>query len=493
MVVMPRDPARGLQHCDNWNSKPTRFSNIPDAVAILFLLDLVCLSLTYAAVLYPIQTRLDIWNHTQLAVLTCLQTATSLLLLYAAGSYRRDGLVRFSTAMIPLGLALGCSVALMVPVMHVALGAIYPDLLIYRSISRSATLALLGSGITLAAGIGVRLAFFAMSRRGWFQRKILVIGTSEKARYIFDMLSDEKYRGFSDLSFLSETVLGGQEIAPEVPEEKIIKAGDRSLFEIASELRVDGIVVAAENDALLLDPLLTCKTVGLPVLEFNSFIERETGRVDLRWVDLSWLVYSHGFEIRVMDIFLKRLTDLVVASIMLWAALPVLLMSALAIRLEGKGPIFYRQTRVTRGGRTFELYKLRTMRVDAERHGAQWAAERDPRITKVGNVLRRFRLDEIPQLINVLRGDMSLVGPRPERPVFVAQLSEQIVMYGLRHNVKAGITGWAQLNYPYGASVEDARRKLEYDLFYMKHFNVLRDLAILLQTCRIVLWPEGVR
>jgi len=493
MTVMAREAVARARDCDIWNSKRARLSNIPDAVAILFLLDLVCLSLTYVAVLFPIHVRLDIWNNTQLAVLTGLQTTASLVLLYAAGSYRRDALVRFSTAMIPLSIALGCSAALLIPVMHVVMGAIYPSQLIYRSISRCATLALLGSGITLAAGMGVRLAFFAMSRRNWFQRKILVIGTGEKARYIFDMLSDEKYRGFCDLSFVAENVLGGQGVEPQVPEVRIVKAGDRSVFDIAAELRVDSIVVAAENDALLLDPLLTCKTVGLPVLEFNSFIERETGRVDLRWVDLSWLVYSHGFEIRVMDIFLKRLTDLAVALVMLWAALPVLAMAALAIRLEGRGPILFRQTRVTRGGRTFELYKLRTMRVDAERNGAQWAAERDPRITKVGNVLRRFRIDEIPQLLNVLKGDMSLVGPRPERPVFVAQLSEQIIMYNLRHNVKAGITGWAQLNYPYGASVEDARRKLEYDLFYMKHFNVLRDLAILLQTCRIVLWPQGVR
>jgi len=252
-------------------------------------------------------------------------------------------------------------------------------------------------------------------------------------------------------------------------------------------------VVAAEQPTLPLEPLLSCKAGGIPVCEFNTFIERETGRVDLRWVDLSWLVYSHGFEIRFLDMFLKRLTDIVVAALMLWCALPVLAIAALAIAIEGRGPILFRQVRVTQGGRIFNLYKLRTMRTDAEKNGAQWAAEKDPRITAVGNVLRRFRVDEIPQLINVLKGEMSLVGPRPERPVFVEQLSDQIEMYNLRHSVKAGITGWAQLNYPYGASVEDARHKLEYDLFYMKHFSILRDFAILLQTGRIVLWPEGVR
>jgi exopolysaccharide biosynthesis polyprenyl glycosylphosphotransferase len=205
------------------------------------------------------------------------------------------------------------------------------------------------------------------------------------------------------------------------------------------------------------------------------------------------MIYSHGFEMRLGDILLKRLTDMVLSIIMLLATLPVLAIAAIAIASDGPGPIFYRQTRVTQHGRTFLLFKLRTMRVDAERHGAQWAAENDPRITRVGAFLRRYRVDEVPQLINVLRGDMSLVGPRPERPVFVRELAETIQMYHLRHGVKAGLTGWAQVNYPYGASVEDARRKLEYDLYYMKNYSLLRDIAIMLQTFRILVWPHGVR
>jgi sugar transferase (PEP-CTERM system associated) len=265
------------------------------------------------------------------------------------------------------------------------------------------------------------------------------------------------------------------------------------LEEINSELRVDCVVVAADNNAVPLEPLLACKTGGIPVLDFNTFVERETNKVNLRWAELSWLVYSHGFEVRAMDTVLKRIMDVTCSLIMLWLALPVLAAAAIAIALEGRGPILFRQTRVTQGGKAFELMKLRTMRVDAEKDGARWAAVNDPRITPVGSLLRRFRIDEIPQLINVLRGEMSLVGPRPERPVFVEQLAGQIDMYNLRHCVKAGVTGWAQINYPYGASVEDARCKLEYDLFYMKHFSILRDFAIMLQTCRIVLWPQGAR
>jgi sugar transferase (PEP-CTERM system associated) len=469
------------------------FPNIPNAAAVLFLMDLVSLSTANLLVIYQIRTRLDIFDQSQVPLYLAVSALTTLLLLYAAGCYRREALVRFSTAMIPLGIALGFSAAVLTPLMHFVLGGIYTDELIYRSISRSATLALLSSGISLAAGMANRLLFFAMSRRHWFQRNILVVGTGARARYLFDLLSGEKYRGFAALTFVSESVLGGPAAAQEISNDVILSSQGGSIHEMAASLRADSVVVAAEHNTVPLEPLLTCKAGGIPVCEFNTFIERETGRVDLRWVDLSWLVYSNGFEIRPVDVFLKRLTDIVGAAIMLWAAFPVLVMAAIAITLEGRGPILFRQTRVTQGGRTFNLFKLRTMRVDAEKHGAQWAAEKDPRITPVGSILRRFRIDEIPQLINVLRGEMSLVGPRPERPVFVEQLAKEIAMYNLRHSVKAGITGWAQLNYPYGASVADARCKLEYDLFYMKHFSVLRDLGILLQTCRIVLWPQGVR
>ena len=472
---------------------PSPLSNIPNAAAVLFLFDLFFLSFANVVLLSPIRQRLDIVHSSQIPVLVALSTAITVLLLYAAGSYRRDALVRFSTAMIPLSVALGFSTVVLVPLMHFMLGAIFPGELIYRSISRCATLALLGSGISLAAGIADRLAFFAMVRRRWFQRRILVVGTGERARYIYDLFQEEKYRGFAELTFVPESALGANAVPSELPPGIDHLPDGRSVAELTSSSKIDMVVVAAEQPTIPLEPLLSCKAGGIPVCEFNTFIERETGRVDLRWVDLSWLVYSHGFEIRLLDMFLKRLTDLIVAAVMLFCALPVLTIAALAIILEDRGPVLFRQIRVTQGGRPFTLFKLRTMRLDAEKNGAQWAEKRDPRITPVGNILRRFRIDEIPQLFNVLRGEMSLVGPRPERPVFVRQLSEQIEMYNLRHSVKAGITGWAQLNYPYGASVDDARHKLEYDLFYMKHFSILRDLAILLQTGRIVFWPEGVR
>jgi sugar transferase (PEP-CTERM system associated) len=273
-----------------------------------------------------------------------------------------------------------------------------------------------------------------------------------------------------------------------------VAAQGRTIDELASTLTADEVVVALdEKRGLSLDRLLACKTSGVPVIEYDAFVERETGRVDLRWLDLSWLVYSPGFQTNLIDGALKRLTDIVVSLAMLFVSLPVLVAAIGAIAFEGPGPIFYVQRRVTRGGREFQIYKLRTMRPDAEKKGAQWASENDPRITRVGAFLRRSRIDEIPQLINVLLGDMSLVGPRPERPQFVQQLAAEIPLYQLRHSVKAGLTGWAQINYPYGASVDDARAKLEYDLFYIKNYSVLRDVAILLQTFRILVWREGAR
>jgi lipopolysaccharide/colanic/teichoic acid biosynthesis glycosyltransferase len=168
-------------------------------------------------------------------------------------------------------------------------------------------------------------------------------------------------------------------------------------------------------------------------------------------------------------------------------------MGMAAIRWEGRGPVLYRQERVTQDGRVFSILKLRTMRVNAEAQGAVWAREKDNRITRVGSFLRRARIDELPQLVNILRGDMSFVGPRPERPIFVKELAEKIPLYNERHMVKAGLTGWAQINYPYGASIDDARSKLSYDLYYVKNFSVLFDFVILLQTLRVVLWPSGVR
>jgi len=208
----------------------------------------------------------------------------------------------------------------------------------------------------------------------------------------------------------------------------------------------------------------------------------------------SWLIFSDGFRMSWVARTVKRLFDVTVSASMLVLTLPLLLLTALAIKLEDGGPVIYSQERIGLFGRPFTLYKFRSMHVDAERHSRpQWAQKADSRITRVGSVIRKVRIDELPQLINVLKGDMSFIGPRPERPYFVDQLGAQIPFYGERHAVKPGITGWAQINYPYGASLQDARNKLSYDLYYVKNHTLLLDCIVLIQTVRVILFPEGAR
>jgi exopolysaccharide biosynthesis polyprenyl glycosylphosphotransferase len=227
------------------------------------------------------------------------------------------------------------------------------------------------------------------------------------------------------------------------------------------------------------------------VHDFSSFLERETGRVDLDSLNPSWLIFSDGFSAgRRISGVAKRLFDVAASLLLLVLTLPLVALAALAVKLESAGPVLFRQRRVGLYGQPFDLIKLRSMRVDAEVGGkAVW----DPRVTRVGRIIRKLRIDELPQAWSVLKGDMSFVGPRPERPQFVADLEARLPYYAERHVVKPGITGWAQINYPYGASVEDAREKLEFDLYYAKNYTPFLDLLILLQTARVVIWPEGAR
>jgi sugar transferase (PEP-CTERM system associated) len=257
------------------------------------------------------------------------------------------------------------------------------------------------------------------------------------------------------------------------------------------------VVLAIEErrNALPLNDLLRIKTTGVQVHDFSTFLERETGRVDLDSLNPSWLIFSDGFSAgRRASGVAKRLFDIVASVALLALTFPLIAATALAIMLESRGPAFFRQRRVGLYGVPFDLLKLRSMRIDAEVGGkAVWAQKDDPRVTRVGRIIRKLRIDELPQAWSVLKGEMSFVGPRPERPQFVADLEARLPYYAERHVVKPGITGWAQINYPYGASVEDAREKLELDLYYAKNYSPFLDLLILLQTVRVVIWPEGAR
>jgi len=268
------------------------------------------------------------------------------------------------------------------------------------------------------------------------------------------------------------------------------------LQRIAEEQKIGRIIVALEDrrGALPIRTLVNLRVRGIPVEDAHTALAALTGRVWLEAVRPSWFVYSDGFRRSRLTAVLKRMLDLCFGIIGLVASAPLMALIALAVRLDSKGPALYRQTRVGQGGRLFQVLKFRSMRENAEEeNGAQWAQEQDPRVTRVGRVLRKYRLDEMPQFINVIRAEMSFVGPRPERPVFVEQLREQIPYYDERHSVRPGITGWAQVQHSYGGTVEDSVRKLEYDLFYLKNMSILFDFAIVLQTIRIVLFGRGAR
>jgi sugar transferase (PEP-CTERM system associated) len=240
--------------------------------------------------------------------------------------------------------------------------------------------------------------------------------------------------------------------------------------------------------------LLKCKLQGIRVLELSSFFERENGHLQLDSMNASWMILSDGFHQGMLRDTVKRLFDLLVSSAMLVVCLPVMALTALLIKLESPGPVLYRQERVGQGCRSFTILKFRSMCVDAEKDGTpRWARQNDSRVTLTGRFIRRTRIDELPQIFNVFFGDMSFVGPRPERPYFVQDLTQKIPYYGVRHTVKPGITGWAQVRYPYGASEEDAMHKLQYDLYYVKNHSLFLDLMILFQTAQVVLWGRGVR
>jgi sugar transferase (PEP-CTERM system associated) len=272
---------------------------------------------------------------------------------------------------------------------------------------------------------------------------------------------------------------------------------DKKIIAIAEEYKVDEIVIALDdrNQNFPLNELLDCKMSGLTIMNMIAFYEREQGIISLENVNPSWLVSCDGFAQGDLRSLEKRSFDVLASLILLSVTWPFMLLTALAILLESgfKGPIFYRQLRVGEKNQNFELLKFRSMKPDAEKNGAQWARQNDDRITRVGRVIRKCRLDELPQIFNVLRGDMSFVGPRPERPEFVQVFNETIPYYRERHRVKPGITGWAQLCYPYGADENDTIQKLQYDLYYVKNYSLFLDFSIMFNTVEVILWGKGAR
>jgi sugar transferase (PEP-CTERM system associated) len=322
--------------------------------------------------------------------------------------------------------------------------------------------------------------------------RVLVLGAGPEARLVEASLAASRPLGMMLVGFYP---LGNSKESVVTPSKLL--ATDASLEQTVQRLSIDEVIVAVRQQrggVLPLRELLDCRLGGVQVSDLAGFFERVYGQVAIESLKVSWLIYGHGFRQNPLRNFIKRAFDVVVSAMLIVATGPFLLLAALMIALGGGGPVIYRQERVGYRGKTFTVLKLRSMARDAEKDGrATWATENDSRITKVGRWIRRARIDEIPQLLNVLRGEMSFVGPRPERPEFVAMLTEQIPFYAVRQSVKPGLTGWAQVRYSYGASVEQSVRKLEYDLYYVKNHTLLLDLVILLETVRVVLLGEGAR
>ena len=330
-----------------------------------------------------------------------------------------------------------------------------------------------------------------------FQRRVLILGSGQQALRAAAQLTGPEGR-------ISARLIGfvpgsGPTLLEDSRRTPRLELAGRTLRELCLAEDVDEIIIAQDErrgaGGLPVDALLDCKFDGIAVTDLSSFLERETGTLEIAQLRPSWLVFSQGFA-QPLRKGSKRAFDVLVSLGLLASSWPLMLLAALAIKLEDgwRAPVFYRQARVGLNGRSFDVVKFRSMRTDAEQFGqAQWAEADDPRVTRVGRILRKARLDELPQLANILKGDMAFVGPRPERPVFVKGFNGGIPFYAERHRVKPGLTGWAQINYPYGASAEDARRKLEYDLYYVKNYSLLLDLLILIRTVEVVLIGKGAR
>jgi len=395
------------------------------------------------------------------------------------GVYSADAMqaFRFAVARLLVAISLG---VILISVLRFA----FPLLSLWRSNS------LYSMVLAVVLLMVVRVLLGGFISGDLFKRRVLLLGAGRRARRVLDL---EKRPGAGFVI----TACVDMKDAPALIETAICRTDVTSLADLVGRTQADEVVLALDErrNTVPIDALLRLKTTGVHVTDISTFLERETGRIDLDTLHPSWLIFSDGFSSgRQLQMLLKRGFDIVASAILLILVSPLILVTALLVKLDSRGPAFYRQTRVGLNGRRFVILKLRSMRSDAEAGGAAiWARKGDARITRIGRIIRLVRVDELPQLWTVLTGDMSFVGPRPERPEFVAELERQIPFYAERHMVKPGITGWAQINYPYGASLEDARHKLEYDLYYSKNSSPFLDVLIILQTMRVLLWAEGAR
>lgn len=397
----------------------------------------------------------------------------------AMGLY--DSEVREAVGMTLLRLLLAFVLGLVLAALAITL---FPSLTVGPNALMSAfAVALVGSAVT-------RLVVVGWITPHAFQRRVLVLGTGSRAASVEDLVKGKddyiKIVGY----------LPTQRAQNHVDTGRILPHAE-SLLEAVKRHRVNEIVIAVRDrrgGVLPVQELLECRLRGIAVTDLASFFERERCQLHLESLNMSWMIFGEGFRQGFVRETVKRFFDVAASGLLVLLTLPVMLLTALCIYLEDGGPVLYRQERVGQGGRIFTIFKFRSMRGDAERDGKpRWAGANDDRTTVIGRIIRKLRIDELPQILNVLRGDMSFVGPRPERPFFVDQLASKIPYYGARHSIKPGITGWAQVRYPYGASLDDAVEKLQYDLYYVKNHTLFLDIMVLIETVQVVLWGKGAR
>jgi len=407
--------------------------------------------------------------------------AVNMVAMLSMGLYRKGAREGLTGVFLRLAGALAFGAAVLA-----VLFFLLPDTTLDRGVMA------LAFGLALAGLLATRLVGVRVLQRDAFKRRVLVLGAGRTAS-LFNFLRRVADReGFEVVAFVP-----GPGETPRIESERVARPAG-PLIDYAQERFVDDIVIALDDarGGFAMDDLLACKMNGIEVLDASDFFERECGVLKLDALRPSKMIFSRGFRQSLYRGMVKRVLDIVASAVLLLLAWPLMLLAVLGIAIEGRGrgSVLFRQVRIGQQGREFNLLKFRSMIMDAESDGvARWASQDDPRITRFGAFMRKTRIDELPQLFNVLRGDMSFVGPRPERPVFVDQLAKRLPFYHLRHWVKPGVTGWAQINYPYGASERDALEKLQYDLYYVKNQGVALDLLIIAQTVEVVLWGRGSR
>jgi sugar transferase (PEP-CTERM system associated) len=464
-----------------------RGQHVHASIAVLSLIEAALFfGAIYGATLAHFNVNLEALSHFRrlsgaLWPRALLFSAVMVMSLLAFGLYSSRQRARLAGIVLRVALALVTGAVITGTLFYLV-----PALWIARDVVMFAAIGGLG-GVTLS-----RVVFTHLVDENVFKRRVLVYGAGDSAASIEGLRRRADRRGFVLIGFVPT-----HQNERSVTFDRIVHSGS-TLVELCRRLNVVEVVVAMDDRraGFPIAELLACRLAGIEVTELLTFLERETGRVRIDVLNPSWMIFGPGFRRDLLRRITSRTLDLTASLTVLALTFPLILLAVLAIKMEDgwRAPVLYRQKRVGFGGRPFDVLKFRSMRIDAESDGRpQWAQKFDPRITRVGSLIRRTRIDEVPQLFNVLRDQMSLVGPRPERPEFVAELAERIPYYVERHCVKPGITGWAQLCYPYGSSEQDALEKLQYDLYYLKNNSLIFDLTILLQTVEVVFLGKGAR